>query len=114
MKITKDSAVTLHYKVANTQGKVLEESKEPMAYLHGGYGNLFPKVEEALEGQEVGFKGLVELSADDALGRATRRWCNPSPEASCPPASRWVARLRAKMPRATPGRLPCSKSRATR
>ncbi|MFM6990189.1 MAG: peptidylprolyl isomerase, partial [Rhodoferax sp.] len=38
MKITKNSAVTVRYKVSNAQGKVLEESKEPMAYLHGGYG----------------------------------------------------------------------------
>ena len=68
MKITKDSAVTIHYKVANAQGKLLEESKEPMSYLHGGYGNLFSKVEEALDGQEVGFKGLVELSVDEAFG----------------------------------------------
>ena len=69
MKISKNSAVTVRYKVSNAQGKVLEESQEPMAYLHGGYGNLFPKVEEALEGQEVGFKVLVELSADDAFGQ---------------------------------------------
>ena len=85
MKITKDSAVTLHYKVANTQGKVLEESKEPMAYLHGGYGNLFPKVEEALEGQEAGFKGLVELSADDAFGPRDEALLQSIPKSQFPP-----------------------------
>jgi FKBP-type peptidyl-prolyl cis-trans isomerase SlyD len=85
MKITKDSAVTLNYKVANTQGKVLEESKEPMAYLHGGYGNLFPKVEEALEGQEAGFKGLIELSADDAFGPRDEALLQSIPKSQFPP-----------------------------
>jgi len=85
MKITKDSAVTVQYKVANAQGKVLEESKEPMAYLHGGYGNLFPKVEEVLEGQEVGFKAQVELSADDAFGPRDEALLQSIPKSQFPP-----------------------------
>jgi FKBP-type peptidyl-prolyl cis-trans isomerase SlyD len=85
MKITKDSAVTVQYKVANAQGKVLEESKEPMAYLHGGYGNLFPKVEEVLEGQEVGFKAQVELSAEDAFGPRDEALLQSIPKSQFPP-----------------------------
>jgi FKBP-type peptidyl-prolyl cis-trans isomerase SlyD len=85
MKITKDSAVTVQYKVANAQGKVLEESKEPMAYLHGGYGTLFPKVEEVLEGQEVGFKAQVELSADDAFGPRDEALLQSIPKSQFPP-----------------------------
>jgi FKBP-type peptidyl-prolyl cis-trans isomerase SlyD len=85
MKITKNSAVTVRYKVSNAQGKVLEESQEPMAYLHGGYGNLFPKVEEALEGQEVGFKVLVELSADDAFGQRDEALLQTIPKTQFPP-----------------------------
>jgi len=85
MKITKDSAVTVQYKVANAQGKVLEESKEPMAYLHGGYGNLFPKVEEVLEGQEVGFKAQVELSAYDAFGPRDEALLQSIPKSQFPP-----------------------------
>ena len=49
MKIEKNCAVTLRYKVCDIAGKVLEQSSEPLAYLHGGYGSLFPKVEQALE-----------------------------------------------------------------
>jgi len=85
MKISKNSAVTVRYKVSNAQGKVLEESQEPMAYLHGGYGNLFPKVEEALEGQEVGFKVLVELSADDAFGQRDESLLQSIPKTQFPP-----------------------------
>ena len=85
MKIAKDSAVTLHYKVRNATGKVLEESKEPMSYLHGGYGNLFSKVEEALDGQEVGFKGLVELSVDEAFGPRDEALLQSIPKSQFPP-----------------------------
>jgi len=45
MKIEKNTAVTLRYTVSDTTGKLLEESKEPMCYLHGGYGNTFAKIE---------------------------------------------------------------------
>lgn len=68
MKIEKNTAVTLRFKVSDSLGKVIEESKEPMAYLHGGYGNTFPKIEEALEGKEAGFKATIALSAADAFG----------------------------------------------
>jgi FKBP-type peptidyl-prolyl cis-trans isomerase SlyD len=68
MKIAKDTVVTLHYKVADGQGKLIEEAKEPMAYLHGGYGNTLPKIEEALNGQEAGYQTTLQLQAADAFG----------------------------------------------
>ena len=52
MKITKDTIVTLTFRAVDAKGKVLEDGKEPRAYLHGGYGNTLPGVELALEGQE--------------------------------------------------------------
>ena len=61
MKIEKNTVVTLQYKVSDANGKLIEEAKEPMAYLHGGYENTFPKIEAALEGQEPGFQTTVEL-----------------------------------------------------
>lgn len=68
MKIEKDTAVTLRLKISDTDGKVLDQASEPVAYLHGGYDNLFPKLEQALEGREAGFKTTVELQAQDAFG----------------------------------------------
>ena len=59
MKIEKDCAVTLRYKVTDSHRVPLEESQEPMVYLHGGYGNTFPKLEEALEGQTTGFQATL-------------------------------------------------------
>ena len=85
MKIAKDSAVTLHYKVRNAIGKVLEESKESMAYLHGGYGNIFPKVEEALLGKEAGYQATLELSAADAFVERDESLQQTIPKSQFPP-----------------------------
>ena len=68
MKIEKDTVVTLRYKVADAQGKLLEEAKEPMAYLHGGYGSTLAKIEAALDGQTVGYQTNLLLQPEDAFG----------------------------------------------
>ena len=69
MKIQKDTVVTLRYKVADaTTSKLIEESRDPMVYLHGGYNNTFPKIEAALEGKETGFQATLHLAPGDAFG----------------------------------------------
>lgn len=68
MKIEKNTAVTLKYKVSTALGVLIEEVKEPMAYLHGGYDNTLPKIEAALEGQSTGFQTTLELQPEDAFG----------------------------------------------
>ena len=67
MKIAKDTVVTLQLKVADTLGRLIEGGKEPMAVLQG-HGNLPDKVEQALEGQEPGWSGTLDLKAADAFG----------------------------------------------
>jgi FKBP-type peptidyl-prolyl cis-trans isomerase SlyD len=47
---------------------VLEESQQPVAYLHGGYDNIFPKVEEAMHGKNVGDVVEVSLDPEDGFG----------------------------------------------
>lgn len=68
MKIAKNTVVTLHYKLSDAQGNLIEESREPMVYLHGGYENTLPKIEEALEGKEVGYETTIQVEPDDAFG----------------------------------------------
>jgi FKBP-type peptidyl-prolyl cis-trans isomerase SlyD len=68
MKIDKNSAVTLRFKVSDAQGKLIEDGSEPSVYLHGGYGNTLPKIEEALAGQEAGYAVTLALKAADAFG----------------------------------------------
>ncbi|WP_394129738.1 peptidylprolyl isomerase [Shewanella maritima] len=69
MKITKHSAVTIHYKLSNQQGELIESSfeAEPMLYLHGSE-NIIPGLETALEGKTVGDKLDVEVEAEQGYG----------------------------------------------
>ena len=85
MKIDKHSAVTLRFKVTDSLGKVVEESNEPMVYLHGGYGNTLPKIEEALDGQETGYKVTLALSAADAFGLRDENLMQTIPKSQFPP-----------------------------
>lgn len=72
MTVAKDVVVTVHYKLSDAQNNLIEESNEernePMVYLHGGYGNTLAKIEEALEGKEVGFKTTIHVEPEDAFG----------------------------------------------
>lgn len=68
MKIEKDTVVTLHYRVSDANGKLIEEVKEPMAYLHGGYDNTLPQIEAALNGQVKGYQTTLELQPEDSFG----------------------------------------------
>ena len=68
MKIAKNTVVTVNYKLSDAQCNLIEESREPMVYLHGGYENTLPKIEEALEGKDVGFETTIQVEPDDAFG----------------------------------------------
>jgi FKBP-type peptidyl-prolyl cis-trans isomerase SlyD len=85
MKIEKNTAVTLRFKLTDTLGKTLEQSSEPMVYLHGGYGNIFPKVEQALEGQTTGFQTTLDLQPEDAFGKRDERLLQTIPKTQFPP-----------------------------
>lgn len=85
MKIEKDTAVTLQFKVADAQGKLIEESTGPMVYLHGGYGNTLPKIEEALDGQQPGYQTTLQLQAADAFGLRDENLVRTIPKSEFPP-----------------------------
>lgn len=85
MKIEKNTAVTLQFKVADATGKFIEESDGPMVYLHGGYGNTLPKIEEALDGQETGYQVVLQLKAEDAFGLRDENLMRTLPKKDFPP-----------------------------
>lgn len=86
MKIQKDSVVTLRYKVADaTTQKLLDEGRDPMVYLHGGYDNTFPKVEAALDGKETGFQATLKLQPEDAFGARDESLLRTIPKSEFPP-----------------------------
>jgi FKBP-type peptidyl-prolyl cis-trans isomerase SlyD len=94
MKITKDTAVTIRYQVLDTTGKLLEASKAPSAYLHGGYGNTFAKIEAALEGQEAGYQTTVLLAAQDAFGERDEGLVTEIPKTQFPPGVKVGGQIR--------------------
>ena len=85
MKIAKNTAVTLSLKVTDDKGQVFDDGRTPVAYLHGGYENLFPKLEAALDGQERGFQTVVALMAEDAFGMRDESLLQTMPRAEFPP-----------------------------
>ena len=85
MKIEKDTVVTLRYKVADANGKLIEESREPMVYLHGGYDNTLPKIESALDGREPGYEVNLQLQPEDAFGVRDESLVRTIPKKEFPP-----------------------------
>ena len=68
MKIAKNTVVTINYKLSDAQNNLIEDGRQPMVYLHGGYENTLPKIEEELDGKEVGYSSTIQIEPDDAFG----------------------------------------------
>jgi FKBP-type peptidyl-prolyl cis-trans isomerase SlyD len=68
MQVAKDTVVTLSYKVVGSDGATVDDGQQPLVYLHGGYGGIFDRIEEALQGKNVGDSIEVKLQPDDAFG----------------------------------------------
>ncbi len=67
MKAQHNTIATVHLKVANDKGQLIESSKEPVALLIG-HENTLPAIEAALIDQEAGFAKTLDLSAEQAFG----------------------------------------------
>ena|SRR5580765_3443753 len=86
MTITQDSVVTLRYKVSDARtGQLIEAAQEPMAYLHGGYGNTLPKIEAALDGRDTGYQTTLTLAPADAFGERDESLLRIIPKGEFPP-----------------------------
>jgi len=68
MKIAKNTIVSLRYKLTDAQNNVIEEPDSPMVYLHGGYDGTFPKIENLLDGQDIGYEATIQLEPNEAFG----------------------------------------------
>jgi len=68
MIIAKNTVVTVHYTLSDAQNNLLENDGEPIIYLHGGYENTLPAIEDALEGKTVGADILLQVEPEDAFG----------------------------------------------
>lgn len=94
LAISPDTAVTLSLRVTDTQGAVLDDGRRPLAYLHGGYDNLFPKLEAALAGKAVGDTVRLALVAADAFGARDESLARSIPKSEFPPGIKVGGQLR--------------------
>lgn len=96
MKIEKNTAVTLRYKLTDAAGKLLDPGREPLAYLHGGYDAIFPKVEAALDGQLPGYQTTLLLAPQDAFGERDESLLQTIPKTQFPPGVKVGGQLRSQ------------------
>jgi FKBP-type peptidyl-prolyl cis-trans isomerase SlyD len=52
----------------DAQGALLDAPKEPIRYLHGGYGGMLESLERALEGMLPGADVRLQLEPEQAFG----------------------------------------------
>ena len=68
VQIADDTVVTLTYKLYSAAGELIEETREPITYLHGGHHGIFPRIEDALTEKRTGDTCSVALEPEDAFG----------------------------------------------
>lgn len=68
MQVAKDTVVTLKYSVTDSDGELVDAGEHPLVYLHGGYDGIFPRIEEELQGKEVGTAFDIKLQPEEAFG----------------------------------------------
>ncbi|HEY8856880.1 MAG TPA: peptidylprolyl isomerase, partial [Rugosibacter sp.] len=68
MQIARNSVVTLKYTVKDPDGNLIDAGSAPLVYLHGGYGGIFDRIEEEIQGKVAGDSIEVKLQPEDAFG----------------------------------------------
>ncbi|MBS1230876.1 MAG: peptidylprolyl isomerase, FKBP-type [Proteobacteria bacterium] len=66
--VVKNTIVTLDYSVTDPDGELVDAGQEPLVYLHGGYDDIFPLIEEAVHEKKVGESVVVKMQPNDAFG----------------------------------------------
>lgn len=76
--------VRLDYELKDCDGELLEDEGAQLEYLHGGYGGIFPKVEAALDGKDVGHEMALTLEPEDAFGEYDAELLRVEPRGTFP------------------------------
>ena len=84
MQVVKNTVVTLDYNVTDPDGELVDAGKDPLVYLHGGYDDIFPMIEEAVQGKKVGESVIVKMQPDDAFGEYDAELIQIEPRKSFP------------------------------
>ncbi len=67
-QVVRNTVVTLDYSVTDPDGELVDAGQEPLVYLHGGYDDIFPMIEEAVQEKKIGESVVVKMQPDDAFG----------------------------------------------
>jgi FKBP-type peptidyl-prolyl cis-trans isomerase SlyD len=84
MLIEPNTVVTIAYQVTDPDGEMVDAGERPIIYLHGGYDDIFPRIEEALQGKQAGDSVKVKLQPDEAFGEYDADLVQIEPRASFP------------------------------
>ncbi len=68
MNVFTNTVVTLTFQLYDADGTLLEETEEPISYLHGGHSGMLPRLEEALAAKKAGDEVSVRVEPADAFG----------------------------------------------
>jgi FKBP-type peptidyl-prolyl cis-trans isomerase SlyD len=85
MNIAANTVVTISFKLFDAGNQLVEESPEPIVYLHGTHSGIFPKIEDTLNGKKVGDAISVTLEPEDAFGEYDAKMIRIEPTAELPP-----------------------------
>lgn len=77
-RIAKDTLVAISMKLEDENGNLIDQSDE-LIYIHGGYKQIFEKLEAHLEGKQAGEHFKLQLSAQEAFGVYNEDWVVTEP-----------------------------------
>jgi FKBP-type peptidyl-prolyl cis-trans isomerase SlyD len=84
MEIARNTVVSLEIELADLWGNLIQRSDVPVRYLHGGYDDIVPALERALDGRRPGEALTVRLEPEEAFGEYDEHLLRVEPRANFP------------------------------
>jgi FKBP-type peptidyl-prolyl cis-trans isomerase SlyD len=88
--IDKFKVVSITYRIVDEWGELVEQSDVPVDYIHGVENAMFPKVEAALTGKEIGDSVEVMLPPEEGFGYPDKKLIFTDHLENAPPEYRFV------------------------
>ncbi len=89
-RVAKHKVVHITYQITGQSGEVLERIDLPVGYVHGGKSDLFPQIEQRLDGCTIGDTVEVTLPPEDAFGQPDPRLTVTDAIGNVPPEYRRI------------------------
>lgn len=82
--ISKGKVIGFSYHLKNSKGETLDQSSDPLLYLHG-WSNIVPGLENELEGLKIGDSKKVVVAPEDGYGNYDESLVFVVPRSELPP-----------------------------